>query len=292
MKLGIGAVQFGLDYGISNQEGKTSPEEVVKILDVAAENGVRVIDTAAVYGTSEEVLGQTLPLNHRFAIITKTPKFSKTYITYDDAGLLENTFHQSLTKMRQPSVYGLLIHHPDDLLVENGHFLMERMLEFKRRGLVEKVGVSVYTGKQIDQILEKYPIDLVQLPINILDQRLLLSGHLFNLKKAGIEIHARSVFLQGLLLMDPDALPAYFDSVKVHLKHYYYEIRQQGFSALQAAFGFVMGLNEIDVVLCGINNHQQLQEICFQLKKPIKSEYFTRFAISDVTILDPSLWRI
>lgn len=294
MRLGIGTAQFGLDYGVSNQEGKTPPAEVARILDVAARHGVRVIDTAPLYGTSEEVLGKILPQRHRFDIVTKTPHFSKSSITSEDANFLEETFNQSLLNLGQSSMYGLLVHRADDLLAENGQLLMERMLEMKQQGAVGKIGVSVYTGEQIERVLGKYSIDLVQLPLNVLDQRLLLSGHLSMLKEAGVEIHARSIFLQGLLLINPDELLNYFDPIREHLKAYHQIMYEQGISPIEAALGFVNSVNEISSVLCGINNYQQLQEILFAFDNLdlSKSQELSTFAITDTSILNPSEWRL
>lgn len=292
MKLGLGAVQFGMDYGIANREGRTTPKEAARILAVAAQSGVRILDTAALYGNSEEVLGRFLPRCHPFSIVTKTPGFGSDCPGKDNARLLEDTFHRSLAKLGQPSTYGLLIHHADDLLAPDSDLIMERMLSLKRRGLVEKIGVSVYTGRQIDQMLDNYPLDLIQLPINALDQRLLSGGHLARLKKAGVEIHARSVFLQGLLLMDPDTLPSFFDPVRECLKNYHRTIRRWEMTPVEAALGFVAGLEEIDVVICGVNNHRQLQELTAQTQKPVDRKKFSRFAVTDEDILNPSLWRL
>lgn len=294
MKLGIGTAQFGLEYGISNHEGKTSLEEVAKILDVAVQNGVRIIDTAPAYGTSEEVLGMSLSSQHSFDIVTKTPKFSKYFITSDDAQFLEDTFYKSLSRLNQLSLYGLLLHHADDLVSRNGHLLMEKMLYLKNEGLVEKIGVSVYTQKQIDNILERYSVDVLQVPINVLDQRLVLSGHLRKMKKLGIEIHARSIFLQGLLLMNPEHLPSYFDSIKNHLKSYCNLIFTHGISQTQAALSFVTGLTEIDVVLFGVTNCKQLHEVILEKKKPslLTSQELARFALTDKLVLNPSEWKI
>jgi aryl-alcohol dehydrogenase-like predicted oxidoreductase len=296
MKLGIGTAQFGLEYGISNQEGKTSLSEVKKIIEVAALNQARIIDTAPAYGESEEVLGKTLPPQHSFDIVTKTPKFSKDSITKKDAQLLEDTFYQSLGRLNQSSIYGLLVHHADDLLAKDGYLLLEKMIELKQEGLVKKIGVSIYTGGQIDRILDKYSIDFIQIPINVLDQRLLFSGHLHKMKKLKIEIHARSIFLQGLLLMPPDHLPSYFDSIRAHLKNYYEFILQQKISPLQAAISFVTGLSEIDVVIVGINNCQHLQEILLEAFKNksggLVSQDLVYFALKDSSILNPSKWRI
>jgi len=293
MKLGIGTVQFGLDYGLSNQEGKTSPEEVVKILDVAAQNGVRIIDTAALYGASEEILGKSLPLNHRFAIVTKTPQFSKKSLNSNDAQLLENIFHRSLEQMKQTSLYGLLVHRVEDLFAKNGHLLIKRMIELKQRGLVEKVGVSVYTGQQIDRVTESYPIDLIQVPVNVLDQRLLLSGHFSKLKKAGIEIHARSVFLQGLLLMEVESVRSFFDPIKPVLYEYRTFLNSKGLTLVEGAIAFIKQVSEIDCMIIGINDIKQLKTNLNSFTRSYNDSLFTefrKFSLNEAKYLDPPLW--
>ena len=294
MKLGIGTAQFGLDYGISNQEGKTPPEEVAKILELAAQHGVRVIDTAPLYGSSEKVLGKTLPCKHSFDIVTKTPQFLNSSITIDDAQFLEDTFRHSLSKTGQSSIYGLLVHNVGDLLKENGCFIIKRLLSLKQQGWVNKVGVSVYTSQQIERVLEKYSIDIIQLPINVLDQRLLSTGHLTILKQAGVEIHARSIFLQGLLLMKPEDLPSHFDLVREHLKKYHNFLKTRGVSAVEAALNFVAALSEINIVLCGINNYQQLYQIIELMKNTSSNclgKHLLEFAFTETSILNPSEWR-
>ncbi|MDZ8085254.1 MAG: aldo/keto reductase [Nostoc sp. DedQUE12b] len=293
MKLGIGTAQFGLDYGISNQEGKTPTEEVAKIIELAGQNGIQVLDTAPAYGTSEEILGKLIPDNHNFEIVTKTPKFSSNCITSDDVKLLENTFYQSLSTLNQSSIYGLLIHQAKDLLANNGQSLMEKMLHLKEKKMIKKIGVSVYSQEEIESVLEKYPIDLIQLPINVLDQRLLLSGNLSYLKKNGIEIHARSIFFQGLLLMEPESLPSYFDSIKNHLKKYHEMLSQYNISPLQASISFIKNIQEIDSIVIGINNIQHLSEILLAFKASffLEANVFLQFALTDNFILNPTNWK-
>jgi aryl-alcohol dehydrogenase-like predicted oxidoreductase len=294
MKIGLGTAQFGFDYGISNLEGKVPGEQVKRILDAAAESGVRVIDTASLYGDSESILGRFLREGHAFNIVTKTPQYSKPQLTRDDARLLERTFQESLVKLKQPSLYGLLIHNADDLLAENGILLWESMADIKSKGMVKNIGVSVYSARQIDAILEKFPIDLIQLPVNVLDQRLIRSGHLKKLKRKGIEIHARSVFLQGLLLMDPAKLHDYFGSVREHLQHYNQFIETKSLSRIKAALDFVLSLGEVDAIIVGVVNSVQLDEIineCMDAPKMTLDDYGL-FSWSDDGILDPFRWKV
>lgn len=291
-KLGLGTVQFGLDYGISNRDGKTPEEEVKKILDMAANAGIIYLDTAALYGNSEEVLGRSFPHPHSFRVVTKTPTITAQPVTEADAEKLEANFLQSLYKLGLPNLYGLLVHHANDLLVPGGEHLIARMQELKARGLLTKIGVSVYTADEIDQVMAQYAdsLDLLQLPINIFDQRLLQSRHLKYLKSLGIEIHARSIFLQGLLLMEPEQLSAHFAKIIPLFRDYRLTLANYGISPLQAALGFVIGLEEVDVVLCGVNNATQLHEI-LALNPVLPPGFdFDKFALSDPEILNPAKW--
>jgi len=291
MKIGLGAVQFGLDYGISNTTGKTPENEVNEIISYANDIGVNVIDTASFYGNSEEVLGK-VTVNNDFSIVTKTPGFNKKVIEITDAVYLEDVYKKSLDKLGKKSLYGLLIHNVEDLFLPGGHLLFDKMLEIKDKGLVKKIGASVYSANQVDKLLSEYTIDLIQLPINILDQRLLKSGYLSLLKKKNIEIHARSVFLQGLLLMEPENIPPHFDPIKKLLKEYHKFIKTKQLTAIEAAMSFVSSLEEIDVVLCGINTKKQLLEVCENYTETLDKKDFERFAVNNVEMLNPSKWNI
>lgn len=291
MKLGLGTVQFGLEYGISNFSGKTEREEAEAILTLAASTGIRVVDTASLYGDSERVLGGLLEPGHPFRVVTKSCKFGCYRITEHDAEELEKTMQLSLIRLRQPQVYGLLLHQADDLLVEGGSRLMERLLMLKERGWVQKVGVSAYTPCQVERVLERFPIDLIQLPVNVLDQRLLKGGQLAALKEAGVEVHARSAFLQGLLLMEPRTLPSWFEPVRPLLMRYHRYLAERKLSPVQAALGFVTALKELDVVVCGFNNHKQLEQACRAVPAVDPGE-FDRFAVTDEAMLDPTQWRV
>lgn len=289
-RIGLGTVQFGLDYGISNQQGKTPPVEVAKTIAKAASLGIRYIDTAASYGTSESAIGLCGVQLDTFRIITKTPRMTSTRDSAERARLVEQTFTASLDKLGRRAVYGLLAHNADDLLEEGGDSVYGAMLRLKNEGKVRKVGVSVYTGRQIEQILERFDIDLIQIPINVFDQRLLQGGQIQMLKERNVEIHARSAFLQGLLLMEPERLPEYFDSVRRHLAEFQEFLKSRSVSRIQGALGFVLGIPGIDAVICGVNNCCQLDEIC-AAAKPADTREYSRFALRDEGILNPAKWK-
>lgn len=291
MRLGLGTVQFGLDYGISNAAGRVPAEEVARILQVAAEAGVGVLDTAAAYGMSEEVLGQALPREHGFQIVTKTLPLGGKPITPAAVRQVSETFRRSLERLGQASVYGLMVHHASDLLGEGGDLLWDELTELKRQGLVQKIGTSVYTAEQIDALLAR-PLDLIQLPLNVLDQRLLESGHLDALKRHDVEIHVRSAFLQGLLLMPSSELPPPFSGVRQHLEAYHEAMARHGLTRAGAALAFLRSQASIDEIIVGVTTGAQLQELLDAFRQPLPQDLdFRAFAWNDETVLDPSRWQ-
>ena len=285
-KLGLGTVQFGMPYGIANRGVATSREELHEILALAAQRGVRVIDTAALYGDSEALLGAALPAQHRFAIVSKTPKLAR-----GGADALVRAFEQSLAHLKQPRLYGLLAHDADDLLGASGDALWNAMDDLRREGRVEKIGVSVYTAAHIDAVLDRYEPTLVQLPLSIVDQRLLESGHLAKLKRRGVEIHARSVFLQGLLLMDSGSRPAYFEQFDSELSAFSRFVARHHLNPLEAALAFVRGVPEIDAAVVGVTSKAQLEASLDALDATLDDiDDFSAVACRSESLLNPALW--
>ena len=278
-RIGLGTVQFGLDYGISNAEGKTSKEAAAFIVREAAAMGICTLDTAAEYGDSEAVLGEILPPAHEYNIVTKTIQFNKAQTGPDDAKALELSFRESLRRLRQNRVYALLVHNADDLLADSDD-------------RVSKIGASVYTAAQIDAILERYEIDIIQIPLNVFDQRLIGSGHLKKLKARGVEIHARSIFLQGLLLMSPDELPAALAPARERLREWRTAMEAKNLSPLPAALDFVLSRSEVNRAVVGICTVDQLMQLAsaVESRSTIPSIDWSQFAVDDETILNPAMW--
>lgn len=294
MKLGLGTAQFGLGYGVSNKQGITPEGEVKEILLYAWENGITLLDTATSYGISEEVLGRSIPTHASFKIVTKTPTFQKIRIEKEDAVILKDTFRRSLDKLKQPNLYGLLIHHAVDLLKDGGQYLWEGMQDLKEIGLVQKIGASLYSPLELNRFLEKYTPDIVQAPINVFDQRMIQNGHLQHLNGLGVEIHSRSAFLQGLLLMSPEKLPVHFNSIRNLMLQYREALQKQEINPLDAALTFVYQQKEIDYVILGINNQAHLKEILnvVQDMDLLRGIDFSMYAINEEAIINPSLWSI
>ena len=292
MKIALGTAQFGMDYGLSNTHGKTLKRDAKKIIEYASNNSIDVIDTASQYGNSEDIIGSSINDKYDWKTVTKTPHFSDSYIDNLHVVKLKESFHQSLFNLRQKDIYGLLLHSCDDLLKPGGGLLLQEMEDLKSMGVVKKIGVSLYNSEQIDIVLSKFNIDLVQLPINIFDQQLLIGGWLDKLKDFDVEIHARSAFLQGLLLMTNDLVPPYFFPIKKNLDEFYKSAKELSLSQLELALGYVMGVSEIDQVVVGVNTVEQLKEIIKATQVQINPMEFSDISINDPAFTNPSLWKV
>jgi len=280
MKLALGTVQFGLDYGILNTTGQAPLEEVKKVLKLAKEHNIDTLDTAARYGNSEQVLGEVGVNNYR--IITKTTPLK------NGVDRVIKGFYQSLDNLNIGQVDGLLIHNIDDVKDKRFGDLFHKLNELKEEGLINKIGFSTYTPDQVDFLLENFDFDLIQVPFNIFDTRLIEGGQLQALKKKNIEIHARSIFLQGVLL-DFDNLSSYFSKWKKQFDKYQSTVEKSGLSLLEYALNFTLNVQEIDKILVGVNSADQLKEIV-QAKK--KQSSLSAFPIDDIALLNPGLWKV
>lgn len=277
-KLALGTVQFGLDYGVTNQKGQVTIDKVKSILDFAKNNGINTLDTASAYGDSERVLGRVG--GNDFQIITKTISINNGINKVVDG------FYQSLEALNKKQIEGLLIHNISD--IENTQFntLFDKLNKLKKEGLIKKIGFSTYIPSQVDFLLSNFDFDLIQLPFNVFDTRLIEGGQLQALKDKNIEIHARSVFLQGVLL-DFDNLSDYFSTWKSQFDEYYAMVKESRLSLLEYALNFALNIKEIDKVLVGVNSERQLREIVSSVKE---QSDLNAHPIYDEDLLNPSNW--
>lgn len=287
-KLALGTVQFGTDYGI-NSGIKVDPNEVTNIINCARNNDISLLDTAQLYGSSEKVLGDVNTQD--FDIVTKSRGFDQEVITEKEAVLVINDLHKSLKLLKQKSLYAFLVHHGEDLLKPGGEIIFNQLQTLKNQGLVNKIGISAYIDNQLIEIIDRFDIDIIQLPMNILDSRLIENGLLNKIYSKNIEIHTRSVFLQGLLLMDLDKRPKYFERWSRLWKFWYEWLADNKLSPLEASIRYMISKPEISRVLVGVDNRDQLQSIINAVDgnlPPIPEELST----NDPDLLNPGNWKL
>lgn len=289
--LGLGTAQLGLAYGISNRSGQPSKAEAAAILECALDQGIDTIDTAPAYGEAEALLGRLLPAGADVRIVTKTAPLAGTEVSAADCEEARRSAERSLERLRRDRLDGLLVHHGSDLALPGGERLAEEVIGLRDAGIATCIGVSVYDREEIDVARKLLPLDVVQFPLNILDQRLLRDGTLAELHEEGVELHARSTFLQGLLLMETDDLPARLAKAKQPLHRYHEARRRLGLTPIEAALGFASSVPGVDVALVGANSVRELEECVLALReRPGPGMDYASLAVDDPRLIDPRRW--
>lgn len=292
-RMGLGTVQFGLDYGISNTAGRPGDTEISAIMARAAEVGFGYIDTAPGYGEAEQLVGKYSEGEPSLRIVTKTPVFDTPVLIAADGAAIVAHLHQSLRRLNRNHLYGLLIHHTDMLLRPGHEFVLEALETLKADKLVRKIGVSIYDRSELESVLEIFKPDLVQLPLNVLDQRFAQDGSLKELKSLGIEVHVRSLFLQGLLLLSPCSVPENFGPLRAELKVVADAFRGSNLTPLEGCLLFGAQQSDVDAMIMGINSISEIEEIVSAIHKVEGGEHdFDALASANSHLINPANWPI
>jgi len=306
MKLALGTVQFGLDYGISNQQGQVTPAQVKELLHQAKALGIDTLDCAGAYGNSEAVLG-ALAASKDFNLISKIPA-----LTSDQESIIP-FIEQSFSDLQCSHINTLLFHQADDLLKHpNKAAFFSQLLLLKEQKKVNVIGVSVYNPEQLTTIAQQYSIDTAQVPINIFDQRFISEDIMALCQNKHIKLHARSLFLQGLLFIEQAELSPYFKPYQDKLNAFSAMAQYLSCSKLTLALALLAqdlpynkrnkttnnttSDNVIEKLVVGVCNTQQLVEIvnAYQQAKNLKvtTEELSSLADTRLGFINPSLWQL
>jgi aryl-alcohol dehydrogenase-like predicted oxidoreductase len=285
-KLALGTAQFGQRYGIANQTGQIKIAEIDRILKLAKDKNIDLIDTAIAYGNSEKIIGDSVIKDFKF--VTKLPPVPQG--CEDLNSWVEEKVQSSLVRLGIQALYGLLINSSENLLNNSGKKLINAIKRIKNNGLVKKIGISIYDPSECEQIMRLTRVDIVQAPLNIIDQRLITSGWLSKLYSEEIEIHTRSTFLQGLLLMPRNRIPKNFDRWSKVWDQWSLELERNKLSAIEACLLYPLSFPEIDRVIVGVDNATQLNDI-IKNSKSQQSKVDWSFMISnDQMLINPTNW--
>lgn len=288
-RLTLGTVQFGLKYGIVNQSGKVSDFDLADILATAEDRGIDTLDTAIAYGDCETRLGE-LGVS-AFRIGTKIPIIPDGMQPNECCRWVVSQVEKSLKRLRISRLSSVLVHRSDDLQGTHSEYVLDGLQRCKARGLCDSVGVSLYDVNAVESIARKHSIDLIQTPFNIFDQSIIRLGYLDFCNKMQIDVHVRSIFLQGLLVAEPNQRPEYFRQWESHWDRWDSWLLKNGCKAIDACVQFAISNHKIDRVVFGVENRSQLTEICDATEKSIAGCYgLCEFAIDDSKLINPSLW--
>jgi aryl-alcohol dehydrogenase-like predicted oxidoreductase len=285
-RLALGTAQFGSAYGVTNSAGQPTPEVAAAIVARARAAGMNTIDTAIAYGDSESRLGQTGVAGWR--VVTKLPSLPAEVLNI--GAWVRAAVDGSLMRLRVSSVSGLLLHRSADLIGERGASLVRALRKERDDGRVEKIGVSIYDPSELDAIWPVLAPDMVQAPFSVLDRRLEASGWLTRLDSSGVEIHARSIFLQGLLLLPLGDRPAKFERWALLWTQWAEWLAASGKSALEATVGHALSYPGISRVVVGVDSLEQLNGILSAAAGPV-SQAALSLATEDLDLINPSRWN-
>ena len=285
MRLALGTAQFGMDYGITNTRGQVPRSEAGAMLRLAKSRGIDTLDTAIAYGESESCLGESGV--DGFKIITKLSALPEE--CGDVGDWVQNQLSGSFSRLRVNSIYGLLLHRPMQLLEKHGKDLFLALQNLKNSGQVQKIGISIYSPDELESINVKFAVDLIQAPFNLLDRRLQTSGWLSRLKDAGVEIHTRSPFLQGVLLMSQSEQMQKFAPWAALWDQWHRWLTGNQISAIHACLAFPLGFPEIDRVVVGAVSVGQLKELVTAAGTPVTEE-LPDLHCTDEHLISPSQW--
>lgn len=287
-KLALGSANFGLDYGVANNSGRISESELADILLFAQGAKIKMIDTAQAYGDSEARIG-SLCNDTKFNFITKIgAEVANQTLEHN----VINSVKESCSRLNQSRLYAVMLHRPEVLLGNQGGKVVRELQVLKEQGIISKVGVSIYSPEILAAISRLLKLDIVQVPFNIFDQQILTSGWSEKLKSNGVEIHTRSVFLQGLLLLQRSNLPDHFmKHWPAHFDAWYKFLNDNKAKALEVALKFALKQDWIDKIVVGVDNVSQLKEL-IKIEKSSEQIDFPSLASDDANLIDPSKWKL
>ena len=285
MKLALGTAQFGFDYGINNKKGKIAKKEVFQILAYAKTQGIDTLDTAFAYGTSEAVIGEYVKKHQTdFKIVSKCSAKSPE-------GAVK-ILQQSLDRLSTKKIYGYLIHDFDAYKKNPGFY--SDLLKLKEQGKIEKTGFSLYYPKEVTYLMEKkVPCDLVQIPYNIFDQR--FTQLLPLLQQKNIEVHVRSIFLQGLIFKYPDELKGDLGKIRGKLQELQSMASEMNIPISALCINFALLNDNIDKIIVGVDDLKNLKDniaaLQYQKNVSLIYDHLVRLREDDEQIILPFNWE-
>jgi len=281
----LGTAQFSSNYGVSNRHGKISFKEGKKIINYAHDNGARFLDTAIEYNNCDKILGKFGVKN--WNIITK--------ITFPESKTnkfnLEKRIKESLKNLKVKKFYGILVHNHKSLKHKFNKKNFKILLSLKRKNLVKKIGISTYGVENLNFIIKNFKIDIIQTSFNLFDTRILEYLKKEKIKK-NIEIHARSIFLQGLLLINKRDLPIYFRKWDKYFEKLNNWLDQNNLDVLKTCLDFGLKNTRINKLVFGVDGIRQLRQIIKIIKYDKINFKFPIFKSVNKDLIDPRTWAL
>lgn len=280
-KIVLGTVQFGLDYGINNKTGRLTEKQIFELLDEAAKLGIETLDTSALYGNSEKIIGNYNWRNPSFNINTK--------IAVDENSTIDKQVDMALNILQTDTINCLFFHRFDDLTEDS----FGEMKNLQAKGIVNEIGVSVYTNNEIKEAISYGP-DMIQFPFNMLDNLNQRREAMEESAGAGVRNQVRSAFLQGLFFMKPNQLPEKLNPLQKHVAQLQQICEQNNINMENMALSYCFSQPLIDEVVIGVDSIAQLRKNIEALEEPISRELkktIDNIVVTETDLLSPVNWK-
>ncbi|MDP3745889.1 MAG: bifunctional regulator KidO [Phenylobacterium sp.] len=282
-KLGLGSAQFGLDQSVGVR-GRSPQADARDILDIAARSQLAVFDVAGHSAMAETALGEVMPRPNPFRVSISTVRADR------GPDFVEQEARAALRRMGVEQADAILVPAASELFGPHGAALWDRLKALKDQGLTRKIGVSVFASDDPLGVARRFRPDIVQAPASLLDQRLLIDGTLAALTGYGIEVHLRSIFLNGLLFLPPDRAPNHLKAAASRISRARRLIAEGKSDPLQAALGFALSRPEAATVLVGVSSPAELSAVIAAASSPPPDLDWDEMALDDPIALDPRAW--
>ena len=284
-RLVLGSANFGNEYGLANNHQLLDRERVSNILETADSAGINYIDTAPSYGQSEIVLG-SIGLS-KFRMISKMPWIQTKNESAPER--MRSIVTESLKNLCSDNLHAILLHRPEQLFTNEGEEIFTELSSMKEQGLTKYIGCSVYDVSELEKIAQKFRFDIIQLPLSVVDQRFLISGWIDRLVSRGIQVHARSIFLQGLLLMSKEMRPDWLEGRDGALIDWEKFLAENGYNPIEKCLEFVLGIKTISGILVGVDSTEHLKQIINFASNYRLLESFIPSEFNEM-LIDPRRW--
>jgi aryl-alcohol dehydrogenase-like predicted oxidoreductase len=283
-KLALGVTQLGLDQPSYTYRGRSPEREAADIFSIAARSGVPVLDAQVGFGQAETTIGRIMPRPCPFRVLIKTGRCDRGPDSVEDEA------RAALKRLRLDKADAIMVQSAADLFGAHGPAVWDRLRTLRDEGLFRAVGVSCFASDDPVGLARRFKPDIVQAPVSLLDQRLIVSGALAEIAGLGVEVHLRSIFLQGLLFLPPDRMPVALRGQAGPLSRVRRLIAEGRSDPLQAALAFALSRPEADAVIVGAATAAEVNAVIAAAASPPPDLDWDDLAIDDPQVLDSRRW--
>lgn len=283
----LGTAQLGDKYGINNPNASKSKKNSLKILKFAKNFGINAIDLADKYKSYQSIFKIFKLKEWKVSMKISSNIINKSY----SKNKFENIFFKTLSHLGKKKIEYFFFHNSSDLNSKNGKKVFSYLIDLKKKGLIKKIGISIYAPNELYNLLKNFRFDVIQLPLNIFDRRFCQDKIVKKLQRNKIEVHVRSIFLQGLLLSNKKILKKKYFRNNYSLDAWFNYVKENKKNAVAECLNFVLKKKFVNKIVIGVNKLEHLKLIIKKINSKINIEDLDKFQNHDINLIDPRRWK-